>query len=101
MIYDITVTYEDEDFRDVAVDMALEDYAHDCYRLSVIYDKAEDTVKLCDVDFCEDNDDEFHYVPTNELPEWVRRLSEHLTPRASAMARGEITKPIKSFVEAL
>lgn len=83
MIFDIALHYEDADTKVVILDMALEDYSEESWRVALVLDKTQLDVpaRLADFDKCESNDDTYYTVPRNNVPEWVKRLAQHLQPR--------------------
>jgi hypothetical protein len=83
VIFNIAVHYEDADTKEVILDMALEDFEAESWRVALILDKTQLDVaaRLTSIARCNGNEDIYRDVPRNEVPEWVKRLVIRLTPR--------------------
>ena len=82
MIFDIYVQYDDEDYKDVYLDMALEDYHGEVYQAHMTLDKASGVLTMhSDIFYSPSGDIEFRVLSSNDIPSWVRNLHRHLTPR--------------------
>lgn len=82
MIFDIYVQYDDEDYKDVYLDMALDDYHGEVYRAHLALVKSEQSVEMnSDILYSPSGDVEFRVLSSNDIPSWVRNLHRYLTPR--------------------
>ena len=99
MIFDIYLHYEDADYRDVVLDMALEDYAGESWRAQLTLDKSQLGVpaQLGDIERCVGNDDTYEPADRNEIPGWVKNLTTFLRPRMEAVMAGE--PEVSSFMD--
>ena len=98
MIFDIYVMYDDGDFKDVYLDMALEDYHGATYRAQLCLDKAKGVATLnSNIFYSECGDIEFDVRDPNEVPSWVKRLIIHLTGRMHEVL--EKGKSIRRWLE--
>lgn len=98
MIYDIYVQYDDENYKDVYLDMALEDYHGEVYRAHLVKHKDSHTFEMnSDILYSPNGAVEFQVLKSNDIPSWVRNLHRHLTPRMyDVMETGVV---IRRFVE--
>lgn len=98
MIFDIYVQFDDEQYKDVYLDMALEDYHGEIYRAHLALDKASNEVELnSDVLYSPSGEIEFTVLKSNDVPSWVKRLVIHLTPRMHEVMKTGVV--IRRFLE--
>lgn len=98
MIYDIYVENDDKDYRDVRLDMALEDYTEDTYSVVLTLDRDYGTRCLGGVLYGA-GDKFFVELNKNDVPEWVKRLTITLTPRMHEVMSDYMNKPITRFMD--
>ena len=98
MIYDIYVETDDADYRDVRLDMAIEDYQSDTYSVTLTLDRVFATRGLDDVMYAASGQ---HFVPLTkgQVPEWVKRLIITLTPRMHDVMDDPNSVPITRWLE--
>lgn len=98
MIFDIYVQYDDADYKDVYLDMALEDYHGPVYRAQLTLDKAINHVEMSpDIFYSPSGEIEFTEMHPNDKPEWVKRLVLHLAPRMHEVMKNG--KAIRRWLE--
>lgn len=98
MIYDIYVMYEDDEYKDVRLDMALEDYAGACYHVTLTLDKCIGVTQLQDFCFAPP-DKSFDEIASNDVPDWVRNLARFLRPRMEEMMSKPVNTRIQRWME--
>ena len=101
MIYDIELTNDDQNYRDVQLDTALDDYAGPTWKRVVTLEKESEEVLVADWEFSAEGCISFEAVPPNDVPLWCKRLYAHLEPRIMEMLKAPNPKPYRSFVESL
>lgn len=78
MIYDIWVTSETSDFKDVEFCCAIEDYEGETFKRQVYIDRTRgNVIKICDWERSDSTTQIFDLVPTGDVPLWARRLFDH------------------------
>lgn len=99
MIYDISVTYEDDDVRVVSLDAALTDFDEGSYRAELLLDKTQLGVgaKLCGAILYSNGEEGYEEIARNEVPSWFKNLVRYLEPRMHEVMETGIY--LRSFVE--
>ena len=97
MIYDIYLANEDENYRDVALDMAIEDFDKGCWHVVTTLELESDTIDKPSFGYSESVNEPFKEVNEKEAPRWVRVMAMRMFPRIEAMLRGRIIQPIRSY----
>ena len=88
MIYSITDRYEDADYRDIQLDVAVSTFAGPTYQIVCVYNKADDTIGWTDWEFSESQADAFDEVKLDDVPLWAKGVWQTLRVQIEAKAKG-------------
>lgn len=99
MIFDIKLNRDDDNVREVALYMALEDFDDNSYRVRLIKDKTQLGVeaRLDDIVYCEGRHFPYEQVSRNNIPSWVKNLVRYLEPRMHEVMKTGLY--VRSFVD--
>ena len=98
MIYDIVVINEDEEYKDIELTAAFEDYADATWKVVLTLFKEKQHSELCNWEYSPDSCSHFDELRPGDVPDWFRNLANYLKPRMIEMLDKAVGTRVERFV---
>ena len=99
MIYDIYISEEDENYTEACLDMALEDFEDETWRVEFRFEHESDEIRQGDFERAESGSFDIYELCANknDIPRWVQVMTMRMRPRIEDVLRGKAREPVHEW----
>lgn len=101
MIYDIYISEEDENYTEACLDMALEDFEGETWRVEYSFEHESDEISQGGFERAESGSFGIYELCTNknDIPRWVQVTAMRMKPRIEDILRGKAREPVHEWAQ--